>query len=1155
MTVLRVARSEILGRIRLDRDTVIEASAGTGKTFTLEHVVVELVLATDVAFDQLLIVTFTEKATGELRSRVRAELERLQAGGGERATEAQLASGDFWTIDDRARAKLTRALHAFDGATITTIHAFCQRVLRENAFASGRQFEEEQVDGRDAFRKALRESLRRDVGGDESRLVWLETALHAGWSIQRIEELLWSCVQAHGELRPAFEMDKLAAALGAFPADDIGRVDLARELKTWGVHSNTIRAIASRLGRLAEIVRSTGARLPRFVSAASRIEGAKLAGFLQKLNARPGPALRLCAAALDLLRVTPPFSAALAHVLLPVVQRSLTRSKRIAGAYDFDDMLVLLDQALRSPLGSALAESMRRRWRYALVDEFQDTDWTQWSILRTAFFDRRAAQTRSCIFLVGDPKQSIYRFRGADIDTYHRAMQEVAASGGGLVSLDRNYRATPSLVLAINSIFDQEGADPFFTGAIAYAPVRCARSDRELVDGGGRPVSSVHLVRFQREAALPLLGRIIAREIRSMIDPARPWRLDGRPLRYSDAFVLTRTAWEGRLVGAALRSEGIPHAFYKEDGLFQSDEANDIRALLSAIADPKNRALRSAAWLTPFFGLPLEAMESARDLPSSHPLIARLEAWNALAEGREFDRLFESILIDSRFVRREIFFAESERALTNTQHLFEVLLERVNAGHKTLRDLVVELSGLRARTRLPLDIEGNVQRLESERPAVQIMTIHKAKGLEAPVVFVAGGTSPPREDDVHVYHEEGRRAAWVGRPSPEVEPVVKKEEREEDQRLLYVALTRAMGRLVLPCIVDAAGARRLRGPYDGTNRRVFELSRQGAAWLTSEDADNLQSTPHVSSPGVREKSARSPPIALLAPPPVETAYDALRSRAAGVRLTSYTRMKTRDAAGRGVWAELSNESPGDANVESDDDIVNLQASRRAGVFLHTLLERVPLATFADASIADWRNRPEIAALLDEEMAVHRIDSAQREHAERLVWDAYTTPISLPRGERVQGLATAVRVEREVEFVFVVQPSHVPENAEAKRATPRLPRYVRGFLDVAFEHQGRIYALDWKSDSLDTYTSDNLERRVTQFYEAQLKIYALALKRLLGIKNEAEYEVAFGGFVYCFLRGVDPMGRGVWSTRPPWAELLTWEDDIRLGRLWASGSVE
>ncbi|HEV3193792.1 MAG TPA: 3'-5' exonuclease, partial [Polyangiaceae bacterium] len=605
-----------------------------------------------------------------------------------------------------------------------------------------------------------------------------------------------------------------------------------------------------------------------------------------------------------------------------------------------------------------------------------------------------------------------------------------------------------------------------------------------------------------------------------------------------------------------LRAQGIPHAFYKEEGLFQSDEANDIRALLLAIADPTDRASRLAAWLTPFFGLPLEAAESARDLPSSHPLVARLEAWRGLAEGREFDRLFESIMIDSRLVRREIFFAESQRALTNTQHIFELLLERIHAGHKTLRDLVVELSGLRSRVRLPLDIEGNVQRLESERPAVQIMTIHKAKGLEAPVVFVAGGTSAQRDDDVHVYHEEGRRAAWVGRPSPEVEPIVKSEEREEDQRLLYVALTRAMGRVILPCIVDAAGAKRLRGPYDSVNRRVFELSREGPPWLTVEDADRLASAVYASSPGTGDESDWSPPSALLVAAPASANGAALRARATGALVTSYTRMRARDSAARGAWTDSSKEPLGDASVEGDDDgIVSLQASRQAGVFLHAVLERVPLATFAAGSIDAWRTRPDIAALVREEMAVHRIDQQQRDHSERLVWDAYTTPIDLPRGRRIEGLAGAARAAREMEFTFVVPRSPAVGNVDPERAAPAVPRYVRGFLDFAFEHQGLTYALDWKSDSLETYASDHLGLRVAQSYEAQLKIYVLALTRLLGVRSEAEYEARFGGFLYCFLRGVDRTGGGLWSVRPPWAEVLTWEEDIGLGRLWASGSVE
>jgi exodeoxyribonuclease V beta subunit len=151
----------VLRGVPLDRHAVLEASAGTGKTFTLEHLVVELILSADVPIDRILVVTFTEKATNELRLRVRRKLEGLYRGEGEPPDDAQVRAGDFWTIDDAAQAKLARALQAFDGATIATIHAFCQRVLRENAFSSGRLFEEQQVDGRDSFARAMREALRR----------------------------------------------------------------------------------------------------------------------------------------------------------------------------------------------------------------------------------------------------------------------------------------------------------------------------------------------------------------------------------------------------------------------------------------------------------------------------------------------------------------------------------------------------------------------------------------------------------------------------------------------------------------------------------------------------------------------------------------------------------------------------------------------------------------------------------------------------------------------------------------------------------------------------------------------------------------------------------------------------------------------------------
>ncbi len=1155
MSARKVARPEILRGIPRGRHVVIEASAGTGKTFALEHLVVDTILAPDAPRDagleRLLIVTFTEKATHELRARVRAKLEELQSGG-ETATSAQIEAGDFWTIDAAAKAKLARSLHAFDAATITTIHAFCQGVLQENAFASGRLFEEQPIDAREAFGRALRDALRQDLAGDPQRARWLEAALATGWSIARIEELLWRCLTAHGELRPAFSADALEAAIASFPIEDARRTTLGVEIKGWGVHANTANAIARRLYALAGAVEPAREANdpPRYLIAAEAIKLGELVEKLKALSPRPSATARLCAAALDLALATPPFPAALAHALLPVVRDVLACTKRESGRYDFDDMLSLVDDALRGPGGGALADGMRRRYRHVFIDEFQDTDETQWSIFRRAFHDvRPSGEPASRVVLVGDPKQSIYRFRGADVQTYLRARHAVLEAGGGGVSLERNYRATPALVEATNALFDQSAAEPMFSGSITYVPVECGRRDRRLVDGDGRAPSAVHVLRFQGDLALATLGARIAREVRLLTNPARPFRLDGRALCPRDIFVLTRTAREGLVIGAALRAADVPHAFYKEEGLFQREEANDVRVLLAAIERPRDRARRLSAWMTPFFGLALADVDRARDLPDAHPLVERLYEWKQLAELRDFDRLFESLLRESGVVRREIFFGSGERSITNYMHLFEALLERARASHKTLADLVGDLAGLRAKTRLPLDLEGNVQRLESETAAVQIMTIHKAKGLEAPVVFMAGGLSPGRADEVRVYHDEGRRLVWVGALSTGVSAAVKEGEREEDQRLMYVALTRAMGRLYLPCLAPGPSSRRPRGPYEPVSRRLAELLVAETPSFTVEDV------PPAPAAGTLTVDARAG--AVWRPPPEllrdqDAAYDALRAARAGAVLTSYTRMKARRGGARGAWIAKAEDRREESAIEHADEAgaTNLRAARASGIFLHELLERVAVASFAESPSFDaWRKRTDVATLVDEAMAVHRVAIAEREHAERLVWSAYTTPMVLPGGDRIEGLSSAARIAREMEFVF---PASAPATPGPLAAPSSVRAYVRGSLDLAFEHRGLTYFVDWKSDSLPSFDPDTVRRHVGAHYEEQLRLYALAIVKLLGLGTAAAYDARFGGLLYCFLRGIDGAGGGVFSTRPSFADVVRWDDDVTSGRSWSSG---
>jgi exodeoxyribonuclease V beta subunit len=411
------------------------------------------------------------------------------------------------------------------------------------------------------------------------------------------------------------------------------------------------------------------------------------------------------------------------------------------------------------------------------------------------------------------------------------------------------------------------------------------------------------------------------------------------------------------------------------------------------------------------------------------------------------------------------------------------------------------------------------------------MTIHKSKGLEAPVVFVAGGTSPTRTDDVRLYHDEGGRKVWVGKASGDVEARVKREEQGEDQRLMYVALTRAMGRVFLPLVVDDAGrARRLRGPYARMNRRVGELVEARHPLLSLGDVEDDRAP--IAGAG---EPARpwTPPEALLHDPDRSASYDAARASHAGAVVTSYTRLTAERARGRASRNEPGTEEASD-RLEREP---GLRSARSSGVFLHELLEQVPLMSFVEhPALDDWRRRPDVAPLVDEAMAVHRVAPEERAHAERMVWTAYTTPVTLLGGSRLEGISRASRVAREMPFVYPI--------SQGAREPRDQGVFVRGSLDLAFEHDGRTYFVDWKSDTLHSYGMEALQRRVADHYDAQRKLYALAIAKLLGIAGEAEHEERFGGILYCFLRGFGGREQGLWSERPSWRELSTWAEEVR-----------
>ncbi|MEO5768479.1 MAG: UvrD-helicase domain-containing protein, partial [Polyangia bacterium] len=739
MTVTpRLRRPEELDHLDLERSAVIEASAGTGKTYLLEHLVLELLITGRARLDEILVVTFTERATAELVVRIRQKIDH--------ALTASDAVG--WTLDGAAKQRLREARQSFDQATIATIHSFCQRILTDEPLTTRRLLEQTQVDGREAFGEVFRDVLRRELATSPAHATYLTGYLATGRGVGDLEELLYRAGAARGDWANVYDEDELRHLAERLARLDVDAVDLVTSLRAHDMHHSRITAMLKRLRRLvgdAEAAVASGG-WGRFLACFDDKANVDIFGQFEDIaawgeNVPPGLA-SLRQIAVLALRAAPPLDHAIAQRFLPLVEAKLQQRKLAEGLYDYDDMIRGVDSAINGIPGAgggaaALVDSLRRRYRYALVDEAQDTEPAQWRIFRRVFLESPAASPTPVV-LIGDPKQAIYGFRGADVQTYVQAREEIRARGGVVLPLARNFRSHPEVVDAYNAILDQNAAPPYFSGDdIGYHhPVSAAKPP--LGTGPGITLLSADA---PADRSVPARIGTIRRALREEI-VAEMGRLAARPgggVPLSEIFVLTRSNSEAREIASRLHAAGIPNVLFKPDNIFGSAEAAQVRALLLAIADPADRAARLTAWLTPFFDVRLQDLATCADPPPEHPLLARLLAWKQLADAHDYDQLWARILDDSGVARRLRLAPAGLRRLTNYRHLFDVLHAAAAARPLSLGDLAGLLAAFAAGRRVAAAGEDDTQRLETEAAAVRVMTIHAAKGLEADYVFIYGG--------------------------------------------------------------------------------------------------------------------------------------------------------------------------------------------------------------------------------------------------------------------------------------------------------------------------------------------------------------------------------------------------------------------------------
>lgn len=1215
---IRIKKPLILDKISHENHAIIEASAGTGKTYTIEHMVVDLLIKNPgLRIHQILVVTFTERATFELRARIRKLLQAIIDEAPQSVEEDPAEPA--WEIGPTEKKNLQMALTAFDLAPIHTIHGFCHRVLVENAFQNHRPFEQEHASFELIYDFVFTETLRQEFARREDlRPILAAWLTYKPGGLEDLKKLLARCIRHRGAIAPTFDQTTFLDALAALKSLDPEEAPtlIHTKLRQEKVHHSTARALRQRITELLLITQRWQQDGDHWAALGALDDGKHLSYMRERLDL-----LDLAGAPGELLKIfyntTSGLEAVVAASFLAPLKKMLRDFKDLSGQFSFDDMLSLVWESLESERGELLLDTLRQRFRFALIDEFQDTDDLQWKIFGRIF--HQSGGENIC-YLIGDPKQAIYSFRGADIHTYLHAREALTSAGAPLIPLAKNYRSSADVIAAYNHLFDQQAPTPFFTGDITYDhPVACGLPERRVLGPDAQPTRPIHLVQLTGESLKSAdvqdgFAAFIAAEISALLsDQHRLWVHDPddaapRAITPKDIFILTRARHEGLLVAEHLRQAGVPFAFFKQDGLFQTDEARHIYDLLGAILRPEDRSARLKAWLTPFFELSLSDLTKTEHLDPEHPLLADLHAWNQLARARHFESLFNSILERTGLLRRQIFAGRGEREITNYLHLFELLLEQARQEKSRLGELVIQLGAYINESAEPPGEDGNIQRLESDEQAVQIMTMHKAKGLEAEVVFLFGGLNLRSSKTDLVYHDDDSNyVLHLGEAPPEVVARHRQEQAEEDQRLIYVALTRAKSKLYLPylgfeqalaeeksaALKKAADKDKKSKPHKRNVKKTAKLKRdfkvtggyRAILQRLDEVVDALKDNPQATTNDgqklrdlfelerleytrvlrLQDEAARQkalinwrPPNNLPSPLP-DADFAPLRRRRP--QISSYTRIK--DAQGGlnpQADARLIGLNPDEFRADAGEQIEailgpdGLPGGTHTGIFLHDLLENADLETAQKITSLDaWTKDPKVEHTIKKSMNLFAIDPKYLDFCKKLVWRALKTPLIAAQSENNSpdtpslGCVTSFdQTLRELEFLYPINPDTLPQVLTDLSGTLDFKDdFITGFIDLIFQADGKFYWADWKSDILVDYTQPTLHACVAARYNIQATIYTLAMVKFLEILDEADYNARFGGHFYLFIRGMghSQASRGIYHRRPSWREVLEFEKTL------------
>jgi len=1200
MSELKTQKLNVL-TLPLSGIQLIEASAGTGKTWTLAALYVRLILGhgwsgPGLMPPQILVMTFTEAATAELRDRIRDRL----------AQAAQFFRGHSQVTDDflqhlqenlgtdlnaQHAERLEEAAQWMDEAAIYTIHSWSSRMLRQHAFDSQSLFDQKRLEDAPALKlKLVKDYWRqcvypmevkqlgalKDLGGSPEALLkniqslWQKfekspggfpdvskdpdpKALVLAWS-QWQERLLALEAQARQLLLNNLPqaLDLLSKALENDLNRNLYRVNkhayFLRHLSDW---ASGEEADMDALSKFTFEKLNAGLR-----GGAKPIDNAHgvwtaIGLWMAERQSEPEVGVNL-----------------LQHAALKVGRAYLLQKRSLAN-FDFSDLLQRLHAALHAP-DSRLPQIVRAQFPVAMVDEFQDTDPWQYESLSRIYgaanlpsqeTGNAEHENASAFLMIGDPKQAIYSFRGADLPTYLNARHAAES----IWTLTENFRSSPEVVNAVNHLFET-AQNPF--GEVPFELVKTpspAKSESlRLANGQKLPALTVwHLA-----ADKPLSGKQYSEDMAQICATQMVLLLNQGIAQPGHMAVLVRDGQEAKRIRQALAQRGVRSVYLSDrDSVYATREALDLACILEAVLQARNAKLLRAALTTRTLCLSLPEIEQVFRAEEDWDIwVERFNVWHTTWRRQGFLPMLYKIVHEQDIGRRMQAEGETaERRLTNLLHLGELLQSaslQLQGESALLRFLTDQLADPQAQG------ESAQMRLETDAELVQVITFHKAKGLQYPLVFLPF-VSNFREDK-----DDSLRTA--------------EERLQEDIRLLYVAFTRAQQALW-------AGVAKRQGDFKSKETQAQSalsvlLQRKSAddlqeklqAWASCDDIEVVHA-PEANAQLYKPSIAVSLEAATVARSPSRVLPHAgwTASFSALTRKLSDSKWHATDSglAREERWLDSQIDNPvanandllaadGKVSAKTEQATFNqFPAGSAYGTLLHDIFEWQlkegwPLLKNESDLLAEvkirwqgwWQTQADSLQLKPEDQALclQLIRQCAATQFTQLGSDQHCFSLSQLNAQNAwpeMGFTFKTHGVSTLYMDQLISTALHPHKARPALQAQQLNGLLTGFMDIVFEHQGRYYVLDYKSNKLSDYSQDSItSSMLSHRYDVQYTLYILAVHRLLKSRLPGyNYEQHVGGAIYLYLRGIDQAGQGCYVHKPSYDLIHALDEAFKLNQ--------